>query len=342
MGININYNGKKHFLDLATRIGIDLGTNSILLYVKGKGIVLKEPSVVAIDKSRGGKVLAVGEKAKEMIGRTPSHIVAERPIREGVIANYEAAEAMLKYYINLIRNSSFINRIFKPIVAVCIPAEYNSVEERVIKEAAYAAGAKEVYIIEEPMAAAIGAGLKVNSAKGNMVVDIGGGTTDIAVISLGGIIVKQTLKVAGDKMDEAIAKYIRKNYNLLIGEQTAEKIKINIGTIIPLEQELSMEVRGRDLFTGLPKIINITSSEVAEALWEPVSAIVDTVKSVLEVTPPELAADIIEEGITLTGGGALLRGLDKVISKATGIKVNIPEDPISCVALGTGKYAESL
>jgi len=220
--------------------------------------------------------------------------------------------------------------------------EYNSVEERVIKEAAYAAGAKEVYIIEEPMAAAIGAGLKVNSAKGNMVVDIGGGTTDIAVISLGGIIVKQTIKVAGDKMDEAIAKYIRKNYNLLIGEQTSEKIKINIGTIIPLEQELSMEVRGRDLFTGLPKIININSSEVAEALWEPVSAIVDTVKSVLEVTPPELAADIIEEGITLTGGGALLRGLDKVISKATGIKVNIPEDPISCVALGTGKYAEAL
>lgn len=340
--MNININGKRKVFDLAARIGIDLGTNSILLYLKGKGIILREPSVVAIDKSRGGKVLAVGEQAKEMIGRTPSHIVAERPIREGVISNYEAAEAMLKYYINLIRNSSLINKIFKPVVAICIPAEYNSVEERVIKEAAYAAGAKEVYIIEEPMAAAIGANLKVNSAKGNMVVDIGGGTTDVAVISLGGIIVKQTIKVAGDKMDEAIAKYIRKNYNLLIGDQTAERIKINIGTIIPLEQELSMEVKGRDLFTGLPKIINITSREVSESLWEPISNIVDTVKNVLEMTPPELASDIIEEGITLTGGGALLRGLDKVISKTTGIKVNVPEDPISCVALGTGKYAESL
>ncbi|MCX7869990.1 MAG: rod shape-determining protein [bacterium] len=341
MNTDFNLNGKKSFLDLSSRIGIDLGTNSILLYVKGKGIVLKEPSVVAIDKSRGGRVLAVGEKAKEMIGRTPAHIVAERPIREGVIANYEAAEAMLKYYIGLIKNSSFISKIFKPVVAVCIPAEYNSVEERVIKEAAYAAGAKEVYIIEEPMAAAIGAGLKVNSARGNMVIDIGGGTTDVAVISLNGIVCSKAVKVGGDKMDEAISKYI-KNYNLLIGDQTAERIKINIGTIIPLEQELSMEVKGRDLFTGLPKVINITSSEVAEALWEPVSSIVDTVKSVLEITPPELAADIIEEGITLTGGGALLRGLDKVISKATGIKVNVPEDPISCVALGTGKYAESL
>jgi len=330
------------FSNLHQRIGIDLGTNSVLVYVKGKGIVLKEPSVVAIDKSRGNAVLAVGEEAKEMIGRTPSHIVAERPIRDGVIASYEAAEAMIKFYVNKVKKTSILTSIFKPIVAVCIPAEYNSVEERVIKEAVMAAGAKEVYIIEEPMAAAIGAGLKVNSARGNMVVDIGGGTTDVAVISLGGIVVKKTIKVAGDKMDEAISKYIRKNFNLLIGEQTAEKIKIAIGAVVPIEEEKKMEVKGRDLFTGLPKSVVLSNRDIMEALWEPVSEIVDTVKSVLEMTPPELAADIIEEGITLTGGGALLRGLDVVISKATGIKVNIPEDPIACVALGTGKFAEGL
>lgn len=330
------------FSNLHQRIGIDLGTNSVLVYVKGKGIVLKEPSVVAIDRKKGNVVLAVGEEAKEMIGRTPSHIVAERPIRDGVIASYEAAEAMIKFYINKVKKTSVLTSIFKPIVAVCIPAEYNSVEERVIKEAVMAAGAKEVYIIEEPMAAAIGAGLKVNSARGNMVVDIGGGTTDVAVISLGGIVVKKTIKVAGDKMDEAISKYIRKNFNLLIGEQTAEKIKIAIGTVVPIEEEKKMEVKGRDLFTGLPKSVVLSNRDIMEALWEPVSEIVDTVKSVLEMTPPELAADIIEEGITLTGGGALLRGLDVVISKATGIKVNIPEDPIACVALGTGKFAEGL
>ncbi len=330
------------FSNLHQRIGIDLGTNSVLVYVKGKGIVLKEPSVVAIDRKKGNGVLAVGEEAKEMIGRTPSHIVAERPIRDGVIASYEAAEAMIKFYINKVKKTSVLTSIFKPIVAVCIPAEYNSVEERVIKEAVMAAGAKEVYIIEEPMAAAIGAGLKVNSARGNMVVDIGGGTTDVAVISLGGIVVKKTIKVAGDKMDEAISKYIRKNFNLLIGEQTAEKIKIAIGTVVPIEEEKKMEVKGRDLFTGLPKSVVLSNRDIMEALWEPVSEIVDTVKSVLEMTPPELAADIIEEGITLTGGGALLRGLDVVISKATGIKVNIPEDPIACVALGTGKFAEGL
>lgn len=330
------------FSNLHQRIGIDLGTNSVLVYVKGKGIVLKEPSVVAIDRKKGNVVLAVGEEAKEMIGRTPSHIVAERPIRDGVIANYEAAEAMIKFYINKVKKTSVLTSIFKLIVAVCIPAEYNSVEERVIKEAVMAAGAKEVYIIEEPMAAAIGAGLKVNSARGNMVVDIGGGTTDVAVISLGGIVVKKTIKVAGDKMDEAISKYIRKNFNLLIGEQTAERIKIAIGTVVPIEEEKKMEVKGRDLFTGLPKSVVLSNRDIMEALWEPVSEIVDTVKSVLEMTPPELAADIIEEGITLTGGGALLRGLDVVISKATGIKVNIPEDPIACVALGTGKFAEGL
>lgn len=330
------------FSALHQRIGIDLGTNSVLIYVKGKGIVLKEPSVVAIDKKNGNIVLSVGEEAKEMIGRTPSHIVAERPIREGVIASYEAAETMIKFYINKIKKTSILSSIFKPMVAVCIPAEYNSVEERVIKEAVMAAGAKEVHIIEEPMAAAIGANAKVNSARGIMVVDIGGGTTDVAVISLGGIVVKKTIKVAGDKMDEAISKYIRKNFNLLIGEQTAEKVKIAIGTVINPEEDKKMEVKGRDLFTGLPKSITITSRDTMEALWEPVSEIVETVKSVLETTPPELAADIIEDGIILTGGGALLRGLDTIISKATGIKVNIPEDPIACVAIGTGKFAESL
>ncbi|MCS6956194.1 MAG: rod shape-determining protein [Candidatus Calescibacterium sp.] len=338
------YNKKPNgvFSSLNQRIGIDLGTNSVLVYVKGKGIVLKEPSVVAIDKKKGNVVLAVGEEAKEMIGRTPSHIVAERPIRDGVIASYEAAEAMIKFYVNKVKKNSLIGYIFKPIVAVCIPAEYNSVEERVIKEAVMAAGARDVYIIEEPMAAAIGANLKVNSAKGNMIVDIGGGTTDVAVISLGGIVVKKTIKVAGDKMDEAISKYIRKNFNLLIGEQTAERIKISIGTVISPEEDKKMEVKGRDLFTGLPKSILITSRDTIEALWEPVSEIVDTVKSVLEMTPPELASDIIEEGITLTGGGALLKGLDIVISKSTGIKVNIPDDPIACVAIGTGRFAESL
>ncbi|MFN3995764.1 MAG: rod shape-determining protein [bacterium] len=336
------YRKNGFFNSLYLRIGIDLGTSSVLVYVKGKGILLKEPSVVAIDRKRGNVVLAVGEEAKEMIGRTPSHIVAERPIREGVIASYEAAEAMIKFYVNKVKKSSLLSSIFKPIVAVCIPAEYNSVEERVIKEAVLAAGAKEVHIIEEPMAAAIGANAKVNSARGIMVVDIGGGTTDVAVISLGGIVVKKTIKVAGDKMDEAISKYIRKTYNLLIGEQTAERVKIAIGTVVPLEEDLKMEVKGRDLFTGLPKSVNITSKDTMEALWEPVSEIVDAVKSVLEITPPELAADIIEDGIILTGGGSLLKGLDTIITKATGIKTVIPEDPIGCVAIGTGKFAESL
>jgi rod shape-determining protein MreB len=330
------------FSNFSQRIGIDLGTNSVLVYLKGKGVTLREPSVVAIDKSKGGRVLAVGEEAKVMIGRTPSHIVAEKPIRDGVISNYEAAEAMLKYYIKRVRNSSILNSFFKPIVAVCIPAEYNSIEERVIKEAVLAAGAKLVHIIEEPMAAAIGSNLNVHAARGCMIVDIGGGTTDVAVISLGGIVVKKTIKVAGDKMDEAISRYIRKTYNLLIGDQTAEKVKISIGTVIPLEEEESMEIKGRDLFTGLPKSVFITSKDVMEALWESVSEIVDAVKNVLELTPPELAADIIEDGITLTGGGALLRGLDVIITKATGIKTNIPPDPISCVAIGTGKFAESL
>jgi len=330
------------FSNFSQRIGIDLGTNSVLVYLKGKGVILKEPSVVAIDKSRGNRVLAVGEEAKVMIGRTPSHIIAERPIKDGVISNYEAAEAMLKFYISKVKQSSVFSSIFKPIVAVCIPAEYNSIEERVIKEAVFAAGAKDVHIIEEPMAAAIGSNLNVQAARGCMIVDIGGGTTDVAVISLGGIVVKKTIKVAGDKMDEAISRYIRKNYNLLIGEQTAERIKISIGTVVPLEEEKSMEIKGRDLFTGLPKSVVITSKDIMEALWEVVAEIVDCVKNVLELTPPELAADIIEDGITLTGGGALLRGLDVIISKATGIKVNIPPDPISCVALGTGKFAESL
>jgi len=330
------------FSSFSQRIGIDLGTNSVLVYLKGKGVILREPSVVAIDKSKGSRVLAVGEEAKVMIGRTPSHIVAEKPIRDGVISNYEAAEAMLKYYIKRVRNSSILNSFFKPIVAVCIPAEYNSIEERVIKEAVLAAGAKLVHIIEEPMAAAIGSNLNVHAARGCMIVDIGGGTTDVAVISLGGIVVKKTIKVAGDKMDEAISRYIRKTYNLLIGDQTAEKVKISIGTVIPLEEEKSMEIKGRDLFTGLPKSVVITSKDVMEALWESVSEIVDAVKNVLELTPPELAADIIEDGITLTGGGALLRGLDVIITKATGIKTNVPSDPISCVAIGTGKFAESL
>ncbi len=322
------------------RIGIDLGTNTTIIYVQGKGIVLKEPSVVAID-TRHNKVVAVGREAKEMIGRTPSTITAERPIRDGVIANYEATEAMLKYFINRARRVSFLGRFLKPDVAICIPAVYTSLEEQAIKEAAYACGARRVELIEEPMAAAIGAGLPVNQAKGYMVVDIGGGTTDIAVISLGSIIVRESIRVAGDKMDQAILKYIRRHFNLHIGEQTAERIKIYIGSAYRLDEELTISVKGRDVVTGMPRNIEISSEIIRDALREPVSEIVEAVKRVLERTPPELAADIIDTGITLTGGGALLKGLDKLLAEVTGINVHVPPDPIDCVGKGTGKFIES-
>jgi rod shape-determining protein MreB len=319
-------------------IGIDLGTANVLVHVKGRGIVLREPSVVAKDMNNG-KTLAVGEEARQMLGKTPAHIQAIRPLRDGVIADFEVTEAMLSYFIKkVMRDRSWLSSLFKPKpnVVICVPAEITSVEERAVKDAAKLAGAKHVEIIEEPMAAAIGAGLPIDGPSGSMVVDIGGGTTDVAVISLGGIVVSQSLRVAGNKLDDAIIRYIRRVYNLMIGERTAEEIKIKIGSAYRLESELAMEIRGRDLINGLPKTVKITSEEIREALSEPVGAIVEAVKSVLEKTPPELAADIIDRGVILTGGGALLRGLDKLLAEVCGIPVIIADDPLSCVALGTG------
>jgi rod shape-determining protein MreB len=288
---------------------------------------------------RTNRTLAVGEEARQMLGRTPSNIQAIRPLRDGVIADFEVTEAMLHYFIKKVtRNRSFFEMLFqsKPTVVICVPAEITSVEERAVRDAAKLAGARSVEIIEEPMAAAIGAGLPIDGPSGNMVVDIGGGTTDVAVISLGGVVVSQSLRVAGNKLDEAIIRHIRRVYNLMIGERTAEEIKITIGSAYRLESELVMEIRGRDLINGLPKTVKITSEEVREALAEPVQSIVEAVKSVLEKTPPELAADIIDRGVVLTGGGALLRGLDTLLGEITGIPVIVADDPLSCVAVGTG------
>jgi rod shape-determining protein MreB len=310
----------------------------VLVYVKGKGIVLREPSVVAKD-TRTNRTLAVGEEARQMLGRTPSNIQAIRPLRDGVIADFEVTEAMLSYFIKKVtRAGSFFSFLRpKPSVIICVPAEITSVEERAVRDAAKLAGARTVDIIEEPMAAAIGAGLPIEGPSGNMVVDIGGGTTDVAVISLGGIVVSQSLRVAGNKMDEAIIRHIRRVYNLMIGERTSEDIKVKIGSAYRLETELTLEIRGRDLINGLPKTVKITSEEVREALTEPIQAIVEAVKGVLEKTPPELASDIIDRGIILTGGGALLRGLDVLLGEVTGIPVLVADDPLSCVAIGTGQ-----
>lgn len=321
-------------------IGIDLGTATVLVYIKGKGIVLREPSVVAIDKNTN-KLLAVGEEARLMLGRTPGNIVAIRPLREGVISDYDITERMLKYFINKVYgNRGF--KIFKPRIMVCVPSGVTEVEKRAVVDAAMQAGARRTYLIEEPIAAAIGAGLDISKACGSMVVDIGGGTTDIAVISLGGNVVSASIKIAGDKFDEAIVRYIRKKYNIMIGERTAEELKINIGTVYPRVQEISMDIRGRNLITGLPKTMTITSTEIMEALEEPISNIVAAVHSVLERTPPELAADISDKGIMLTGGGGLIYGLDKLLQEKTGISVFIAEDAVSCVALGTGKALDNI
>jgi rod shape-determining protein MreB len=319
-------------------LGVDLGTANILVYVRGKGIMLREPSVVAIAKHTK-KVLAVGEEARLMLGRTPGHIVAVRPMSDGVIADYTTTEMMLEYLFAKVVGRK---RLFKPRVLVCVPSQVTSVEKRAVIQASMAAGAREAYTIEEPMAAAIGAGLPIAMPGGNMVVDIGGGTTDIAVISLEGIVTSESLRVAGNRMDEVIMRHIRAVYSLMIGDRTAEDIKMKIGSAYPLQQELNMPVRGRDLVAGLPKTVEVTSVEIREALAEPVMAIVEKVKRVLEQTPPELAADIIERGIVLTGGGALLRGLDKLLSAATNIPVYIAEDPLSCVAIGTGRALEEL
>lgn len=318
-------------------IGIDLGTATVLVYIKGKGIVLREPSVVAIDNNTN-RLLAVGEEARRMIGRTPGNIVAIKPLKDGVISDYDITEKMLKYFLRKVCN----RRIFKPRVIVCVPSGVTEVEERAVIDAALQAGARKTYLIEEPIAAAIGAGIDISKACGSMVVDVGGGTTDIAVISLGGIVVSNSIKVAGDKFDEAIVRYIRKKYNIMIGERTAEEMKIKVGCVYPREEEVSMDIRGRSLISGLPKTITVTSTEMMEALEETVSHIVEAVHSVLERTLPELVGDISSRGIVLTGGGSLIYGLDKLLQEKTGINVIIADEPVSCVAIGTGKALENI
>lgn len=318
-------------------IGIDLGTATVIAYVKGKGIVLREPSVVAVDNNTGN-VLAVGKEARRMLGRTPGNIVATRPLREGVISNYTVTEKMLKYFINRVCGKF----VFSPRIMICIPSQVTEVEKKAVIDAASQAGARKVYLIEEPIAAAIGAGIDISKPCGNMVIDIGGGTTDIAVISLGGSVVSTSIKVAGDKFDEAIVRYIKKKYNTIIGERTAEDLKINIGCVYPKIQDMEMDIRGRDLATGLPKTITVRSSEMLEALIEPAMQVVDAVHSVLEKTPPELAADISDRGVYMTGGGCLIDGLDKLLQEQLGLNVMIAQDAVSCVALGTGKALDNL
>lgn len=319
-------------------IGIDLGTASILVYIKGKGVVLKEPSVVAFDRNTN-EIKAIGEEARLMIGRTPGNIVAVRPLRQGVISDYTITEKMIRYFIQ----KAVGKRTFrKPRICVCVPSQITEVERKAVEDATYNAGAREVFLIEEPVAAAIGAGIDIAKPCGNMVVDIGGGTTDVAVISLGGTVVSESLKLAGDDFDEAIVRYMRKKHNLLIGERTAEEIKIKIGTCYKRADELTIDVRGRNLVTGLPRIITLTSDETLEALREPANQIVESVHNVLEKTPPELSADISDRGIVLTGGGALLHGLEQLIEEKTGISTMTAEDPMTCVAVGTGRYIEFL
>ena len=323
-------------------LAIDLGTANTLIYVKGKGIVCSEPSVVAVRADgRGGqrKILAVGKEAKEMLGRTPGNIEAIRPMKDGVIADFEITEAMLRYFIRKVHNRKTLVR---PRIIICVPFGVTEVEKRAVRESAESAGAREVYLIEEPMAAAIGAGLPITEPSGNMIVDIGGGTTEVAVISLAGIVFSKSVRVAGDKMDEAIVSHIKRNYNLLVGDRTAEWIKINIGNAFPDVEPMTMEIKGRDLVTGIPRTLQINSDEVREAIMEPVSAIVEAIKVTLEKTPPELAGDIVDKGIVLAGGGALLRGLDKLIHEETGLPVRVADDPLSCVALGSGRALDEL
>ncbi|MBB6214901.1 rod shape-determining protein MreB [Anaerosolibacter carboniphilus] len=324
---------------LSKDMGIDLGTANTLVYVRGRGIVVREPSVVAIQEDTR-QVLAVGQEAKQMIGRTPGNIVAIRPLKDGVIADFDVTQSMLKYFIK--RAYPKKSLFFQPRVVVGVPSGVTEVEKRAVEEAALQAGAKEAYLIEEPMAAAIGAGLPVEEPTGSMVVDIGGGTTEIAIISLGGIVTSKSVRIGGDELDESIVQYIKKEYSLMIGERTAEEIKLNIGSAYPKSNEPKMAIRGRDLVSGLPKTLEITSSEILDALHEPVNSIIDAIKYTLEKTPPELAADIMEYGIVLTGGGALLDGLDKLVRRETGMPVRIAEEPLDCVALGTGKTIEEI
>ena len=324
------------FSSLSQDMGIDLGTANTLVHVKGKGIVIREPSVVAVQKDTN-EVLAIGAEAKRMIGRTPGNIVAIRPLKDGVIADFDITQAMLKFFIKkAIGNKTFV----RPRVVVGVPSGVTAVERRAVLDATIQAGAREAYLIEEPMAAAIGAGLPVQEATGNMVVDIVGGTSEVAVISLGGIVVSRSVRIGGDKMDEAIVQYIKKRYNLLIGERTAEEIKITIGTAMKIENPDTMEIRGRDLVTGLPKTLTIDANQMQEALTEPVAGIIDAVRGSLERTPPELSADIMDRGIVMTGGASLLRNLDRLLSKETGMPVYVSDSALSCVALGTGIAVE--
>jgi len=319
-------------------MGIDLGTATTLVYVKGEGVVLCEPSVVAIEKGTS-HVLAVGEEAKRMLGRTPGNIVAIRPMKDGAIIDFEITEAMLRYFIKKVHHRRVLVR---PRIIIAIPSGITEVERRAVKDSAERAGAREVFLIEEPIAAAIGVGLPIQEPIGNMVIDIGGGTTEIAVISLAGVVFSKSLPIGGDEMDEAIIEYLKKTYNLMVGERTSEEIKIKIGSAYPLEEEMSLEVKGRDLITGLPKSVTITSEEVREALQEPLRAIIEMTKISLERTPPELAADLIDHGIVMAGGGSLLKGMDKLISEETGLPVHIADDPLTAVAVGTGKVLDEI
>jgi rod shape-determining protein MreB len=318
---------------LSSDLAIDLGTANTLVYAKGKGIVVSEPSIVAVNRITG-KVEAVGKDAKEMLGRTPGNIVAIRPMKDGVIADFEITEKMLSYFIRRAHNR---NTLVRPRIIIGIPSEVTQVEKRAVKDSALKAKASEVYLVDQAMAAAIGAGLPITEPSGNMVVDIGGGTTDIAVISLAGIVYSKSVRVAGNEMDESVIQYIKKKYNLLIGERTAEQIKQEIGTAYPLDEPITMEIKGRDLIEGIPKTLTVTDAEIREALAEPISLIVDAVRVALERTPPELSADIVDRGIVLTGGGSLLKNLDKLLREETGLPVSVAEDPLSSVVLGTGK-----
>ncbi len=325
----------------AEDIGVDLGTATVLVFIKGKGIVLNEPSVIAIDKN-SGKIIQVGEEARQMLGRTPGSIVAIRPLRDGVIADYDVTERMLRYFIQKAVGHRFF---FRPRVMICIPSGVTSVEERAARQAALQAGARQAYLIEEPLAAALGAGIDISEASGNMVIDVGGGTTDIAILSLGGIVCSKSLRVGGDKFDESITKYIRKEFNLMIGERTAEELKIKIGTAFPdarKNQNVQIDIRGRDLISGLPKTVTVTSEATWQALQDPLEQVMSAVKEVLERTPPELSADIVSKGIVMTGGGSLLHGFDLLLAERTGLPVHIVEDPVSCVAKGTGKALNML
>ncbi|WP_305882305.1 rod shape-determining protein [Desulfomicrobium sp. ZS1] len=322
-------------------LAIDLGTANTCVYVKGKGIVLREPSVVAVKRDNRGnnKVLAVGSEAKRMLGRTPGNIVAIRPMKDGVIADFEVTEAMLRHFISKVHNS---RRLVRPRIVICVPTGITQVEKRAVRESAQSAGAREVFLIEEPMAAAIGADLPITEPTSNMVVDIGGGTTEVAVISLAGIVYSKSVRIGGDKMDEAILQHVKRKYNMLIGESSAEDIKTTIGSAYPLDPELVMDVKGRDLVSGIPQNITITSEEVRKAISEPVDSIVQAVRIALEQTPPELAADIVDRGIVLTGGGALLKGLDSLLREETSLPITVVDDPLSTVALGSGKVLDNL